>query len=166
MLLIPDVNDQVHVRVGGSFVYPPADSKGHDVLVLLAGGVGLNPILSILTWLQQNVSERQKLKQIKLLYASKEAELAFVDRLASFSDVDTTLYLSNSGTPQKDWPFKTERRRLQDIDVLGALTGHRPLAYICGPTDMTDHLEALLLRSKDQGGAGLEQNQVQLEKWW
>lgn len=163
------------MRVGGSFVYPPSNPVQHDSLLLLAGGVGLNPMLSILTWLAQDPTRRSHLKRIQLLYASKRDELAFADRLTRLREVvETTLYLSAGSASTRSpaaLPFKVHERRMRDDEVLacvGDVRQHQqlPLVYICGPTEMTDHFEALLARTNSEGGAGLSQSRIQLEKWW
>jgi len=48
------VGEEVRVRVGGAFVFPPAGvvrAEVHSVL-MLAGGVGVNPFLSMVAWMR------------------------------------------------------------------------------------------------------------------
>lgn len=155
------------MRVGGSFTYPPTQSPSHDSLLLIAGGVGINPHLSILSWLSQNPDRRKHLNHVQLLYASKWPELAFCDRLEVMkSFLDSQLYLTDA-TDEVKLPLNVHRRRIEDYEVVGHVqVMAKPLVYICGPTQMTDHLEELLSRSREQGGAGLDKDRIQLEKWW
>lgn len=140
----------------------------HSSLLLLAGGVGINPHLSILSWLSQSSQHRQYLKSVKLLYASREDGLAFVDRLSQYSNfLSTELFLTGAVSNSANSSFPTQHRRLEDQDVLKALQDMPdPLVYICGPTQMTDHLEDMLSRGRDYGGAGLSKDCIRLEKWW
>lgn len=68
--------DRVNLRVGGDFYYePPADSLMPD-MIFIAGGVGINPLLSILQQISefaQQKKERKKNlpKRITLLYSAK-----------------------------------------------------------------------------------------------
>lgn len=139
----------------------------HDSLLLIAGGVGINPHLSILSWLSQDPARRKHLESVTLLYASKWPELAFCDRLQAMEGfLNSQLYLTDA-TDQVKLPSDVHRRRIEDQDVVGHVQGMaKPLVYICGPTQMTDHLEELLSRPREQGGAGLKKEQIQLEKWW
>ncbi|KAI9786088.1 MAG: hypothetical protein M1816_008116 [Peltula sp. TS41687] len=68
------INSEVQVRVGGRFVWPPptiptpaADSK-ITTLVLVAGGVGINPLISILSHLSITKSLPST---VRFLYSSK-----------------------------------------------------------------------------------------------
>ncbi|KAH8719443.1 hypothetical protein GQ44DRAFT_775365 [Phaeosphaeriaceae sp. PMI808] len=60
---------EVKVRIGGSFVWPP---PGLDVskikrAMFIAGGVGINPIMSMLSYINQNYPNLE----VRLLYSTK-----------------------------------------------------------------------------------------------
>ena len=70
--------DKVQIRVGGDFYYdPPSDCQIPD-LVFIAGGVGINPLLSIMlqlrTIFQTSNNEDNFPKRITLFYSAKQKE--------------------------------------------------------------------------------------------
>lgn len=76
------------VRVGGDFGYSPPSPRN---LLLVAGGLGINPLLSILlhhSWLvgrRGQEEEEEEAKRVKLLYSAKTVkELIFKVFLYSF----------------------------------------------------------------------------------
>ena len=72
------VGDQLSVRVGGDFIYDPAPSGSHDLL-LVAGGVGINPLISMLLHHTREVGEgRMSGTRVRLLYTARTVcELLF-----------------------------------------------------------------------------------------
>jgi len=73
------VGSQVQIRVGGDFFYDPVTSRGHDLL-LIAGGVGINPLLSILNHVadlckgDNSLSADIRDSRVMLLYSAQTAE--------------------------------------------------------------------------------------------
>lgn len=74
------MGSEVSVRVGGDFYYDPAAVSSNQCLLLIAGGVGINPLISILRHiadLQQQSTESPT--KAYLLYSAKSAdELIFM----------------------------------------------------------------------------------------
>lgn len=76
--------DKFHIRVGGDFHYDPLmDSKMPD-MIFIAGGVGINPLLSIIRQLQfvhrkmDKINRKNFPRKITLLYSAKtEDEILF-----------------------------------------------------------------------------------------
>ena len=65
------VGDQLSVRVGGDFIYDPAPSGSHGLL-LVAGGVGINPLISMLLHHTREVGEgRLSGTRVRLLYTAR-----------------------------------------------------------------------------------------------
>ena len=68
------VGDQLSVRVGGDFIYDPAPGShdsSHDLL-LVAGGVGINPLVSMLLHHTREVGDgRLSGTRVKLLYTAR-----------------------------------------------------------------------------------------------
>ncbi|KAF1841315.1 uncharacterized protein K460DRAFT_318122 [Cucurbitaria berberidis CBS 394.84] len=60
---------EVKVRVGGSFVWPPLglDAKRIKRAVFIAGGVGINPIMSMLSYIHRSYPNLQ----VRVLYSTK-----------------------------------------------------------------------------------------------
>lgn len=78
------VGDTLSVRVGGDFVYDPAPSESRDSrlqscdLCLIAGGMGINPLMSILLHHTRLVELGQITGRVKLLYSARTvADLLF-----------------------------------------------------------------------------------------
>ncbi|KAF6240531.1 hypothetical protein HO173_001199 [Letharia columbiana] len=77
---------ELQIRVGGSFVWPPPGIDTNQVhkVVLVAGGVGINPLLSIITHL---ILHSDYHGQIELLYTSRKgpsgniSSILFVKRI-------------------------------------------------------------------------------------
>ena len=80
------IGDKLRIRVGGDFFYAPPMLNGVDNLLLLAGGVGINPLLSMLqhhVWLLSKMDDHHDNRThptgaVQLLYSAKnENELIF-----------------------------------------------------------------------------------------
>ncbi|GLI76487.1 hypothetical protein PoHVEF18_004760 [Penicillium ochrochloron] len=66
------IGKEVNIRVGGSFVWPPTRVDRGQVknVVFIAGGVGINPLISILSHLNNQTESTQPLN-IHFLYSSR-----------------------------------------------------------------------------------------------
>ncbi|KAJ5779697.1 hypothetical protein N7457_007417, partial [Penicillium paradoxum] len=64
---------ELNIRVGGSFVWPPTGISISDVknVVFVAGGVGINPLISMLSHLNNNEPHTPNPKTIRILYSSR-----------------------------------------------------------------------------------------------
>ncbi|KAJ5380152.1 uncharacterized protein N7496_002580 [Penicillium cataractarum] len=70
---LPEIlGKELNIRVGGSFVWPPTSVDVRKVknVVFIAGGVGINPLISILSHLNNQVETTQPLN-IHFLYSSR-----------------------------------------------------------------------------------------------
>ena len=69
------------MRVGGDFYYSPGPDTGHRDLLLLAGGVGVNPLYSMLqhfVYCQGKEESFVKGRSAHMLYSARnETELIF-----------------------------------------------------------------------------------------
>ncbi|EUC33135.1 hypothetical protein COCMIDRAFT_88797 [Bipolaris oryzae ATCC 44560] len=63
------IGGEVKVRVGGSFVWPPPclDMKKIKRAIFIAGGVGINPMMSMMTYINQNYPNLE----VRFLYSTK-----------------------------------------------------------------------------------------------
>lgn len=185
------LGEQVGVRVGGSFVFPPKVAtigngaiagKKLKRVIFVAGGVGINPFMSMLSYIRQMKKDREGGLgfRIVLLYASKnivedDGEVLFLNRLRDvFGELgeegDIRLFLTGrDDSMHHDSSYRGEvkivRRRIHRQDLLDALGTEEgrdgTVCYICGVPTMTDEFVAFL---KEQKGMG-EQN-VLCERWW
>lgn len=176
-----DILGQVlKVRIGGSFVFPPREGWTGKRVVFVAGGVGINPLMSMLS----HISENEYDLDVRVLYGTKlptngTAGVVFLDRIKELyrqSSVKGTVEVfatgDNVGSEQEE-PLdeaafvKVHRRRLAAADVedlVGIDDPESTVVYICGPPTMTDEFVAALT-SKEKG-LGLDPKQVLTEKWW
>jgi ferredoxin-NADP reductase len=73
------VGDRLKIRVGGDFYYHPRDGRLTDLL-LIGGGVGVNPLFSMLSHHAGllSASSTEQSGRVRMLYSSKTgSELLF-----------------------------------------------------------------------------------------
>lgn len=145
----------------------------------MAGGVGVNPLVSMMG----EMADRGEDVEVRVLYGSKLSggtlrEVLFLERMvAMFRDGkirgSIDVFLSDTADEMlqaPDWmqgtSVKLHEGRMSVQQVKGAITeGNREetLVYICGPQTMTDELAAALSSVTD-GVIG--EDRVMTEKWW
>ncbi|KAI6839494.1 hypothetical protein KC340_g1147 [Hortaea werneckii] len=176
------------VRVGGSFTWPPPnlDAGGIDRLVLIAGGVGINPLISIFSHL---IRTGQHPKEIHFIYGTKATpeldrhSILFLTRLLDLvgisndPNITLSLYLTGRGDDgtidHGNFPNRTFARRITELDLARALDGYKEslygrehdrqgtVCYVCGPQKMTDEFVDFLSEQP-----GMARERVLCEKWW
>ena len=175
---------QLAIRVGGSFIWPPQNIDVAQIsrLVLVAGGVGINPLISILGHLIRSTSRP---KEIHFVYGTKaEAEMdpqrilfltRLMDLVAAVADRNVTLNLYLTGTGDEGriehgrFPNRTYASRITQKDLVRAIDGYQDdhdgragtHCYVCGPPAMTDEFVEFLSQQK-----GIARERVLCEKWW
>jgi ferredoxin-NADP reductase len=182
--------------VGGAFVYPPSsytleEASTIDRTVFIAGGVGINPIISMLSAMALRAPGwvGGMVRNVRVLYATRrinEEDVLFEDRLSSMAEkyraghagdkltevnFEFTLFETSgkSGRSEenrrKGTAMKREYRRISNDDLSVALgpKGGRAntLVYVCGPPDWTDECVKFLQQSP-----GMDEKRVLCEKWW
>lgn len=176
------LNQQIIVRTGGSFVWPPPGIKVDEIeqVVLVAGGVGINPLISIFAHLM--CLERRP-KKVRFVYGTKVEEgtikagrILFLNRLMELierqEDGSVHLDLFLTATSQKeideaeDLPERVKAGRIEKEDLEAAIGEDRGIrqatvAYVCGPPAMTDQFVEFL-STRD----GMDKRKVLCEKWW
>lgn len=179
------LNSELHVRVGGSFVWPPRDLPLSSLrnVVFVAGGMGINPLMSILSCLAEKSDSELN---VKVLYSMKdpggerEADgMLCIERIASmFAREKLTgklrLFLTKSedvdtegpnyvACNEVEVPFESRRITKGDLTAEVGSDVEATVVYICGVPAMTDEFVAHLT-SKD--GLSMEPGRVLSEKWW
>ncbi len=148
------VGDRVRVSQGqGPFVYLPEMS---DNVVLIGGGVGVTPLLSIF----RHVRDARLSTRVDLLYSvSDSREILFRDELEAAVRSHDNLHVSITVTqPDADWHGLTGRIdpvKLHALDV-----PDDTLYYLCGPRGMVEDMSTLL------HDLGVPMNRIIFEKWW
>ena len=148
------VGDWVRVSQGlGPFVYLPEMS---DNVVLIGGGVGVTPLLSIF----RHVRDAGLPTQAHLVYSvSDSREILFRDELDAAVRAHDNLHVSITVTqPDPLWHGLTGRIdpvKLHALDV-----PDDTLYYLCGPKGMVEDMSTLL------HDLGVPMNRIIFEKWW
>jgi ferredoxin-NADP reductase len=148
------VGDAIRVSQGqGPFVYLPEMS---DNVVLIGGGVGVTPLLSIF----RHVRDAQLSTRVHLLYSvSDSREILFRNELDAAVQSHDNLHVSITVTqPDASWQGLTGRIdpvKLHALDV-----PDDTLYYLCGPKDMVEDMSTLL------HDLGVPMNRIIFEKWW
>lgn len=165
------VGSTVELRAGGDFFYAPEIGDSSYDLLLVAGGVGVNPVASMflhansLHKIHQENNEAYQPGKILLLYSARTyEELLYKPLLDSISTL----------TPKSEVKYFTTRERppassnvsyghitaevlksaVESMDTSSLLT------FICGPPPMIENINEHLL------ACNLAQNQIRYEKWW
>jgi len=148
------VGDGVQVSQGqGPFVYLPEMS---DNVVLIGGGVGVTPLLSIF----RHVRDAALPTRVHLVYSvSDSREILFRDELDAAVRKHDNLHVSITVTqPDANWHGLTGRIdpvKLHALDV-----PDDTLYYLCGPKGMVEDMSTLL------HDLGVPMNRIIFEKWW
>ncbi|MCJ1391217.1 hypothetical protein MMC18_004079 [Xylographa bjoerkii] len=172
------------IRVGGSFVWPPPGIEAEEVkrLVLVAGGVGINPLISIFSHIYREAAINPE--HIRFLYTSRGTlqtidEILFYSRIRQLMSAHPSpnrtleLYLTGlsnashvgeiNGSPTKDVSVRTRRISHEDLTTaLGPVKERKEVVtYVCGPAKMTDEFVNVL-----KSAEGMMEDRVLCEKWW
>ncbi|XP_067267680.1 oxidoreductase NAD-binding domain-containing protein 1 isoform X2 [Chanodichthys erythropterus] len=142
------VDSQVAVRVGGNFFFDPQPSDPVVDLLLIAGGVGINPLYSILLHaadlLRHTDGHRYTPGHTHLCYSAKNTK----ELLFKSSDIEQELQ-----------PY-TISGRISEEELQRYVDSERTLCYLCGPPPMIEKVSSDLQR------IGLPGNRILFEKWW
>jgi predicted ferric reductase len=124
----------------GAFMLP---KDGDDPLVLIAGGIGITPMLSML----RTMRDREDQRRVLLIYAANSQDrLAFHEELASMQNAMNLELILVLQEPPEHWEGE---RGLIDADMLARCCApfESPTTryYVCGPEPMMDAVEDALL---------------------
>lgn len=190
------MNAPVRFRIGGNFTHPPMglsmqEFRNIDNVVLVAGGVGINPIMSMVSAMDLQGAKRMGglPPRLRVLYTSKRGtnddgkseEVLFEERLKAIAvkraqkkdDVDFRYTFFNTSknvtheSEEQSVPenMQLRRRRITPDDLMEALgpeeKRENTLVYVCGLPAMTDDYVKLL-----RDAPGMEEKRVLCEKWW
>lgn len=162
---------EVRVQAGGDFFYDPDVAAGElerDVL-LLAGGVGINPLVSMfghLADLQLNNANRTELGGVHLLYSARsDDELLFKNRISSICSANPNMradFFVTTETQSADGIKQVSGRMNATVvdEALSTFRSRSRLSFVCGPPQMLADMEALL------NAAGFRTDEIRYEKWW
>lgn len=176
------LGSEIEVRVGGNFVWPPPGVNVRSIrkVVFVAGGVGVNPLMSIV----DSLAEKGGCPfDVRFLYSMKDPgggreadKMLFVERLAAIfgqERVKGRLSLFLTGSAEDEGTISCKEmaglpfcgRRMTVDDVAAAIGDEKRFSviYVCGVPLMTD---GFVRQLTSPGGLGLEPHKVLHEKWW
>jgi ferredoxin-NADP reductase len=147
--------DVVQIQGGsGGFHHEP---EWQGPLVLVAGGIGITPLISILRYVDQS----HLANPVELIYsASSPSEILFRDEILSIAARNPQIRcaFTVSRPTEASWDGRVGRI---DLDMLRE---HAPeqdsLYYLCGPPSFQDDMSALVAE------LGVEDSMVRAERWW
>lgn len=140
------------VTVKGPYGGPLILNEAYKNIILIAGGVGIAPFMSIL----RTINEKKLKTKVSLFYSAKKREdLLFKEELDSFKNIKLTYTLTQENPPN----WKGETRRV-DLDMIKKHADIKDAVfYICGPHEMTSSISAQLINE------GIERKNIRTEKW-
>lgn len=140
-------------------------------MVFLAGGVGINPLISMVSFIAEEVKAgRMKEVPITFLYSVKRVEeedgkILFVDRLegSEIREVLQELKVEINITEKERMVFGNTRITEQQlIEALGEKDQRKhAVLYVCGPPNMTDKFVEIARPVE-----GMLEENILFEKWW
>ncbi|KAI2602416.1 hypothetical protein GGR54DRAFT_645041 [Hypoxylon sp. NC1633] len=182
---------ELQVRVGGGFIWPPPGVNLRSLrrAVFVAGGVGINPLISMLGTLAESTDKEPCSFDVQFLYSLKDdvskeprqaARFLFLERLVSIfgsGKVNGHLQLFLTGDAREGEgegvmscgeegskvPFRRRRMTMDDVSaaVGGASERKAAVVYVCGHPKMTDEFVTGLRHE-----LGMEPCRVLCERWW
>ncbi|KPM43574.1 hypothetical protein AK830_g3019 [Neonectria ditissima] len=181
------LGSELRVRVGGSFVFPPAGRRAAGLrrVVFVAGGVGINPLMGMMSAIADGTGGFDG--DVRVLYSCKTpaggvAQVLFLRRIARLFDqgrLRGRLQVFATDTPPEsdllrglgnEYPeagLEILARRFGEADLKAAFDGVEDsdsfVVYVCGPPRMTDEVVGILTSPE---GVKLQPEQVLTEKWW
>jgi ferredoxin-NADP reductase len=140
----------------GTFYYDEQRDKGAPLL-LVAGGIGITPMMSILRYLNEAHPE----VEVTLLFSATTAEeLVFREELEAMASRNPRIRVVFTVTRHHDEPWEGRVGRI----TLALLKEHLPQpgawCFICGPPAMLDEVPPLLAQ------LGVDPSHIRMERWW
>jgi ferredoxin-NADP reductase len=128
--------------------------------VLIAGGIGITPFISIL----RRAASEEPQRRITLLYANRRPQdSAFLAELQRLAQENSGLRLVATMTAMRDsgaaWPGETRPIDQALVSEIGAALGS-PVYYLAGPPGMVRGLQATL------AAAGIDDEDVRVEEFY
>lgn len=166
------VDSEVALRVGGNFFFDPQPTDPPTNLVLVAGGVGINPLFSILLHtadlhrMRETKGTGYTMGTAKLFYSAKNTdELLFRKQILGLTNafpgkIACSFHVTqqNSQSSEKHQPYIKEGRICgKDLEKH---ISKDTLWYVCGPPPMIESVSKLL------ENLGVAQGNIFFEKWW
>ncbi|XP_068189378.1 oxidoreductase NAD-binding domain-containing protein 1 isoform X2 [Antennarius striatus] len=168
------VGSQVAMRVGGDFFFDPSPSDPSVDLLLVAGGVGINPLYSILLHsidlLRVNHTSGGRsynIGSIHLYYSAKNTEellfkSSIIEACREFPDKFSCEFHVTQQSTDVDPHLQSflKRGRVTEKELQAHVDPQRTLCFLCGPPPMIETLSKSLVDLR------LPKDRILFEKWW
>ncbi|XP_037092538.1 oxidoreductase NAD-binding domain-containing protein 1-like isoform X3 [Pollicipes pollicipes] len=164
------VGSRVTLKAGGSFFFQPSAGAPVRPLLLVAGGVGVNPLISILRHCRDLRDEARHTGHgytpmpVALVYSARSpAELLFKECIGAMEEeglVTAHLFVTGKSLPAQDGRYHRGRLTSADLREVVRRLGADPLCYLCGPSAMIADVERWLTE------LGVPPESVRYERWW
>jgi len=188
------LDSTLRFKVGGNFVYPPStlnkeQCENIDRAVFVAGGVGINPIMSMISAMNERGTKHKNggmAPTVRVLYTARRArgkddkgeEILFERRLKEIAekwrddqqvDYKYTIFETSGEFVQEEQEdpgnIATRYTRITHEDLFDAIgredSRRNTVVYVCGLPTMTDEFVELLKKAP-----GMDEKRVLCEKWW
>ncbi|KAJ7386687.1 Oxidoreductase NAD-binding domain-containing protein 1 [Desmophyllum pertusum] len=169
------VGSKVHLRVGGDFYFDPSPGDCSPDLLLVAGGVGINPLYSIVRHVADisTDSQHQYTGKTMLLFSAKnQDELLYKDSLMEISKTCPSIRCKFFVTKPENGNCKTGADEIQNTyehgrisesrlqEVVSSLDRSQLICYICGPPPMIQRMSDILYK------LNIAKDRIHFERWW
>ena len=159
------IGDKIAVRFGGDFYYPESDvqDQAHEIL-LIAGGVGINPLISILLQIAEDMKlDKSYCQKLHLIFSAKTSkELLFKETiekiLQEYPDKISADFIVTRESDQRVTKKMVEHTLLTQFGL--DFGQKRLLCYSCGPPKMIEDTNGFLL------SLGIPKDNIKYELWW
>ena len=152
-----------HAKVGDSFVVHGGfggfhyDPEWSGPLVLIAGGIGITPIMSILRY----VDEARLDMDVLLIYSARSpSELVFYREIKALVARNHRIRCVFTVTRPQGEAWDGQTGRIGLALLRDHLPAEESLYYLCGPPPLQDGVLALL------AGLGVSPSRIKVERWW
>ncbi len=147
------VGDTLFIDGGqGEFYY---SREMGDSLVLIAGGIGVTPLMSMLRYVHDSTPEARA----QMIYSARvPSEIIFRRELEEISDASDRISCVFTVTRPGDEAWEGRRGRITS-EILETVD-RDALFYICGPPPMGQEMTELL------AGLGASRDRIMYEQWW
>ena len=138
---------------GGDFFY--REEMGRS-LVLIAGGIGITPLISMIRYVQHASLD----VNVTLLYSAKNpSELAFFDELKGISAHNPNIKCLFTITQHQDEPWEGRVGRIDSNMLRENIVDRDSLFFICGPSELPVDIKESLRE------LGVDDSHVHAEEW-
>jgi ferredoxin-NADP reductase len=133
--------DQLELRgpVGGYFTWRVADG---GPLLLVAGGSGLVPLMSML---RQRAAASRDVGAALLVSARTADDVLYADELERHRALGVDVRVTLTREPPPGWAGWTGRVDAEQLRAVGADPAAKARVYVCGPTGFVEHVADLLV---------------------